>query len=228
MRPKPNPLELVCPCGITFEPLPWFDVTSTSPFAMSAPMPLKDREARRAYQRAWRERNREKINALRRERGYSSEQLALRAQASQRWRKKNPERLAEDNRNYYLANRERILVRSKEYHARDPERWREKAREWRQANPDWKRELDRATQMRRRARKAAVTVEYVDPLHVFERDGWICQICGCDTRDKRNPAPDSPTIDHIVPISRGGPHSYANTQCLCRRCNRLKGASVDV
>jgi hypothetical protein len=27
MHPQrlPLPLELICPCGITFEPLPWFD-----------------------------------------------------------------------------------------------------------------------------------------------------------------------------------------------------------
>lgn len=78
----------------------------------------------------------------------------------------------------------------------------------------------------RRARLAGSTVERVDPFEVFERDGWRCQLCGIKTpkaqrgKHKRN----SPELDHIVPLSRGGEHSYKNTQCLCRACNMSKGA----
>lgn len=34
--------------------------------------------------------------------------------------------------------------------------------------------------------------------------------------------PDSFTIDHIVPISKGGTYDYSNLQCCCRKCNQLK------
>lgn len=33
---------------------------------------------------------------------------------------------------------------------------------------------------------------------------------------------DKAVLDHIVPISKGGPHTYSNTQCLCRDCNLKK------
>lgn len=78
----------------------------------------------------------------------------------------------------------------------------------------------------RRVRLRGATVERVDPFKVFERDRWTCQECGVRTpkalRGKHKPT--SPELDHIVPVARGGEHSYRNTQCLCRRCNTIKGA----
>lgn len=72
----------------------------------------------------------------------------------------------------------------------------------------------------RRARKLGVVYENIDPARVFERDGHRCQICGIHTRGQF-PALTAPTIDHIVPLSRGGPHTYANVQCACFRCNSI-------
>lgn len=78
----------------------------------------------------------------------------------------------------------------------------------------------------RRVRLAGSFVERVDPFAVFDRDGWTCQQCGTATpkrlRGKINPR--APELDHIVPVARGGEHSYRNTQCLCRKCNTSKGA----
>lgn len=36
------------------------------------------------------------------------------------------------------------------------------------------------------------------------------------------PAPVLMTIDHIVPKSKGGTHSRANTQAMCVKCNSAK------
>lgn len=32
-----------------------------------------------------------------------------------------------------------------------------------------------------------------------------------------------PTLDHLVPISQGGEHSYANVRAAHRRCNSRRG-----
>lgn len=89
---------------------------------------------------------------------------------------------------------------------------------------DRERESRRAQKSARRARVLGALVERVDPFAVFERDGWQCSICGVETpKSKRGTyEPDAPELDHIKPLSKGGEHSYANTQCACRRCNGLK------
>ncbi len=47
---------------------------------------------------------------------------------------------------------------------------------------------------------------------VFIRDNFECQYCG-------RPAEN---VDHVVPRSRGGTHSWDNVVAACRRCNARK------
>lgn len=78
----------------------------------------------------------------------------------------------------------------------------------------------------RKARQRGVERERVSPTTVFTRDGWRCQLCGVSTprRLQGQMVDNAPELDHIVPLAVGGPHTYANTQCLCRACNGRKGA----
>lgn len=47
---------------------------------------------------------------------------------------------------------------------------------------------------------------------VFARDGGRCAYCGATAT----------SIDHVVPRSRGGPHTWDNVVAACRRCNHIK------
>lgn len=77
---------------------------------------------------------------------------------------------------------------------------------------------------RARARKYGTKLETVEARRVFERDRWICQLCGRKiNRMVSAPHPMSASLDHILPISRGGDHTYANTQLAHLRCNIAKG-----
>lgn len=49
---------------------------------------------------------------------------------------------------------------------------------------------------------------------VFERDGYRCRYCGTD---------NDLTLDHVVPIIRGGQNSAENLATACRPCNSSKG-----
>lgn len=63
---------------------------------------------------------------------------------------------------------------------------------------------------------------------LIQRDGMVCSLCGglCswDDVDKGICGPTYPSIDHIVPMSRGGEHSWNNVQVAHRSCNTMKGA----
>lgn len=80
----------------------------------------------------------------------------------------------------------------------------------------------------RRARHYGVAFVRFDINKVFERDKWTCQLCGVPTpKLKRGSYDDNaPELDHVIAMSKGGPHTPDNTQCLCRKCNREKGVKV--
>lgn len=67
---------------------------------------------------------------------------------------------------------------------------------------------------------------------VIERDGNRCQICGCECNDQDLTygcwGPTYPTIDHIVPLSKGGNHTMENVQLACARCNTKKSNTTGV
>lgn len=81
-----------------------------------------------------------------------------------------------------------------------------------------------ASRKARKCRLRGVATEVVNPLYVLGRDSWCCQLCGVKTpKSLRGSLNDrAPEVDHIVPIARGGEHSYRNTQCACRKCNLAK------
>jgi hypothetical protein len=96
---------------------------------------------------------------------------------------------------------------------------REAARRWRRQNPD----KVRAQTALRRARKLAATVEVVSPAEIFARDDWTCQLCRESIdQDVVYPHPMSASLDHRVPLSRGGAHSKENCQASHLTCNIRK------
>jgi 5-methylcytosine-specific restriction endonuclease McrA len=57
--------------------------------------------------------------------------------------------------------------------------------------------------------------------YLMERDHRRCGICGEPIRAKTGPR--RPSIDHIIPKSRGGEHELANLQAAHYVCNLSKG-----
>jgi 5-methylcytosine-specific restriction endonuclease McrA len=47
---------------------------------------------------------------------------------------------------------------------------------------------------------------------VFARDGGKCQYCGASAEN----------LDHVIPRSKGGPHTWENVVAACRPCNTRK------
>jgi 5-methylcytosine-specific restriction endonuclease McrA len=124
-----------------------------------------------------------------------------------RWIENNPAH-AEWKRQYTAAHAVENLAR---------------VRAWKAANPERSAELHRRKQMNRSARKrGSGRYEPIDQLVVLERDDGVCGICGGDVD------PMDYHVDHIIPLARGGEHTYANVQTTHPSCNVAKGARLDV
>lgn len=94
------------------------------------------------------------------------------------------------------------------------------AKSWFRKNPNyltqWRIEnfwysVDQAS--RHRARKYGCKEFVITKKNYRHLFSQRCVICGLD---------ENPTIDHIIPLSRGGQHSIGNLQLLCMSCNSRK------
>ena len=154
--------------------------------------------------------------------GLDSQCKACHAARNKRWRKANREWIEAYNKRWREANpgygkqyndshRDECAAREKQY--RDTHRAEHAInyKRWGQEN----REKKAACGQRYRARKVDATIEDFDIIEVYERDGYTCTYCG-STEDL--------TIDHIVPLSKGGSHRPENLCVACRSCNSSKGA----
>jgi 5-methylcytosine-specific restriction endonuclease McrA len=75
-------------------------------------------------------------------------------------------------------------------------------------------------QQTRESRKKGQFVEYVDPIILYKRDNGICGIC------HKPVYMNAFEVDHIIPLARGGEHSYKNTCISHPTCNRKKWAKM--
>ena len=87
---------------------------------------------------------------------------------------------------------------------------------------------------RGRARKYGCAFDLSVTLEaLIKRDGLRCAICGkmCDPNDNEwtdYSGPLHPTIDHIIPMSKGGGHVWDNVQVAHAICNSIKRDSIEV
>lgn len=73
-------------------------------------------------------------------------------------------------------------------------------------------------------RKRGAFVEVVIPTEIFKRDGWRCHICRRKISARAKwPNPRSASLDHLIPLTRGGSHEPANVATCCLGCNSSKG-----
>ena len=84
---------------------------------------------------------------------------------------------------------------------------------------NWNSKLQRAEQ------KVIHYIGKVDGMNpivakeVFERDNSTCRYCG---------TLDNLTIDHIIPLTKGGNNNANNLQTLCQNCDSKKGIQKTV
>jgi len=163
----------------------------------------------RERDRQYRERNREAINAKQRETyGRDPEKVLA---ANRQWAAANKEKVAAGSRDYYIRNRTELLAYYKSWAAANRDKRREYVRRYNARHP----EVHRSVVARIRARRAGVDLLHFSADQLFERMayyGFKCWMC----RGKFE------HIDHVKPLSKGGPHLLVNLRPACASCNAKK------
>lgn len=81
----------------------------------------------------------------------------------------------------------------------------------------------------RRHRERAAGMRLADSItlrEVAERDGWQCHLCGKQVPDRPSRSrPTDPTIDHLIPLSDNGQHTWDNVALAHFQCNWQRGAT---
>lgn len=157
-------------------------------------------------------------------------------------------------RKQHHKNKEVYYAKAKEWKAKNPEKVKRLKKEWDsrnvQQNPEYHREKyqkrfagvsveekkaiiaqwrengdkdnAKAHRQKRRAIERGTQVEHIRPSVVMERDGYICYLCGVNLRLTL----ELIHIEHLIPLSRGGTHTYDNVAVSCANCNQRKKAKL--
>jgi 5-methylcytosine-specific restriction endonuclease McrA len=136
---------------------------------------------------------------------------------SRKWQASNPERVRAVGRKNYAKNLEQSRAKRRKrvnlWYQNHKEEERKRNRDYAISNPEAKR----LSEQRRRIRKIGNGEFLILPKETNKLLTGNCFGCG---------SKENITLDHIIPISRGGQHSVGNLQPLCKSCNSSKNAKT--
>ena len=154
------------------------------------------------------------------ERRHARYLLANKEKAKQQayeWRMNHPETMKASRRKFLDSHKEHLQRYEATRYANNRETMAAKNKEWRDSHP-----IQRAqNEAKHRAVVRGVVVDSVDYMAVLKRDGWNCHICG------KAVTQGTLSFDHVIPMSKDGPHHESNIRVAHRSCNSRKGNRVD-
>ncbi len=142
------------------------------------------------------------------------------------WREANPrtdymrkwEAEHKEERDEYRESRTDVInAQRRANHAKNPDAIREYGRIWRQDNPQWA--LRNRENSRRR--QTGTTHSRVAYKAVLARDGMVCHICTLPIASIADLH-----FDHVIPLSKGGPHTAENIKPAHALCNLRKSDKI--
>lgn len=136
-------------------------------------------------------------------------------EAARRWRENNPELARLRGREWAKNNPDKARAKQRKYYPNYRERHLQRNREWRQANLEKARLNSQVRMARYLARKHGAEGTFTTDEWQALRDYYGNKCLACN---EQKPL----TIDHIIPLSKGGRNDIANVQPLCMGCNSSK------
>lgn len=144
---------------------------------------------------------------------YQKAHLAEQYVHNQSWRKRNVEKVREAGRRQYAANIEHRRAIKNAWKLQNPEAIKSALERYR---------LNHLPKMAEKSHKRRAKLRGNGVFQVTEKElirlyASPCAHCG---------TMENVTIDHIIPVARGGRHSIGNLQPLCLSCNSSKNAKT--
>jgi 5-methylcytosine-specific restriction endonuclease McrA len=118
-------------------------------------------------------------------------------------------------RDYYLKNRDKIIKKVLEWGRKNKDKRRISKKKWAIAHRDHINFLTKMRNFRLKGAGGKISKKIFDDL--FLQNGGLCVYCN---KNKAN------SIDHIIPISKGGNNSLINLTIACISCNSKKGNKI--
>lgn len=152
---------------------------------------------------------------------------------NKKYRTQSPEKISRRNKKYYesvkntKSYKEKSKIRGKAYREANPEKWKEKSKKWYEKNKDrvsersrkWailNREKRVANEQRRRFAKVKNGQNDLTSvqIEILKSQTPFCNYCYDFDAEL--------TVDHVIPISKGGQNTLSNVVIACRSCNSSK------
>ena len=190
-------------------------------------MPFKDPQKQKEYKQKW---DREHVK----ERGeYYQKNKERISRRMKEYHSNNSKKHNEQSKKHYLENRGEILKKRKIYYQENKEQVHTRNLRWKRANPEKNLEhtykfrkkhpekVKEWNQRRFNSERAAgkltlTTLRKVKEENIKKYGVLTCIYCLIPIQ------PGQDSLDHLVPVSRGGTNEYENLSIACRKCNSKK------
>jgi hypothetical protein len=173
-------------------------------------MPYKNLEDKRAYEKVYYEKNKERIKA--KSKAWAIENREKSNAHKREYELKNSEKIRKIKKKYREKNIERIKAKSKAYYEANRKKVKEYGKAYRKANKDKRTNLE----ARRRALKFRATIR------LTELDKFVIDEMYELAKIRTEQTGFDWHVDHIVPLTKGGLHKPTNLQVVPAIWNILK------
>lgn len=145
--------------------------------------------------------------------GYHNQCKICRRAGAREWKRQNKEKI----RQYEIENRDRLRELRREWVNKNRDRHLAMRRA-RDKTPKWRMYARLKQHARRVGKSSTVTLDEIQSLMERQKRCYYCKKCFSDK--------NKPTLDHVIPLAKGGQHVISNIVLACKACNCQKQARM--
>ncbi len=184
----------------------------------------KRKAYKKVYDKKYNEEHKEEIKEYNKK--YNEEHKEEKQAYDKKRYEDNPEKEKKFSNKYYsehkdnLEFKEKKNVKSKKYYKEHPEERKEYSKKYYKEHPEQGKIYDHRRRTRKKGNGGSYTLKEIKKLRKESKG-----ICKGYNKESHFVGEDKLTIDHIIPVIKGGTNNIENIQLLCKSCNSSKGTN---